>query len=169
MYSVRFRVNERQPLWKQRLGITRPVGRAPLLHTEQIDVEHQRGARRDVAAGAARAIAQVRRNDQRALAADMHGGEAFVPALDDLALAEREGKRRAPVERAVEFLALLAVDEQPAGVIDRHGLAGLRRGSGARLDVDDAQAAWRGDLAGGLGGPGSQRRCSERQEDCGYK
>ena len=42
----------------------------------------------DVAAGAARAIAQIRRNHQRALAADMHGGEAFVPALDDLALAD---------------------------------------------------------------------------------
>src|SRR5712671_6009833 len=136
-----------------------PSGRAPLLRSEQIDVEHQRGARRDVAAGAARAIAQVRRNDQRALAADMHGGEAFVPALDDLALAEREGKRLAPVERAVELLALLAIDEQPAGVIYRHGLAGLRHGSGARLDVDDAQAVWRGDLAGG---PGSQGRCSER-------
>jgi hypothetical protein len=44
----------------------------------------------------------------------MHGGEAFVPAFDDLALAERKGKRLAPVERAVEFLALLAVDEQPS-------------------------------------------------------
>jgi hypothetical protein len=72
--------------------------RAPLLHAEQIDVEYQRGARRDDATGAARAIAQVRRNDQRALAADMRGGDAFVPALDDLALAEREGKRLAPVE-----------------------------------------------------------------------
>src|SRR6202521_2250729 len=140
-----------------------PSGRAPLRHAEQIDVEHQRGARRDVAAGAARAIAQVRRNDQRALAADMHGGEAFVPALDDLALAEREGKRIAPVERAVELFALLAIDEQPSGVIDRHGLAGLRHGSGPRLDVDDAQAAGRGDLAGGKGGTGSKGACGERQ------
>src|SRR5271168_801788 len=122
--------------------------RAPLLHAEQIYVEHQRGARRNDAAGAARAIAQVRRNDQRALAADMHGGDAFVPALDDLALAEREGKRLATVERAVEFLTLLAVDEQPSGIIDRHGLADLRHGSGARLDVDDAQTAGRGYLAG---------------------
>jgi len=74
-------------------------------------------------------------------AADMHCGEAFVPALDNLALAEREGKNGwPPVERAVEFLALLAVDEQPSGVIDRHGLAGLRHGSGARpWTVDDAQ------------------------------
>jgi hypothetical protein len=89
-----------------------------LLHAEQIDIEDQHGARRNDATGAARAIAQVRRNDQRALAADMHSGEAFIPALDDLALAEREGKRLAPVERAVELLALLAVDEQPARVID---------------------------------------------------
>src|SRR5258708_31669043 len=133
----------RRPRCKQRLGITRPVGRAPLLHAEQIDVEHQRGARRDVAAGAARAIAEVRRNDQRALAADMHGGEAFVPALDDLALAERERKRLAPVERAVEFLALLAVDEQPAGIIYRHDLAGLPHGAGTRLVVDYDHASWR--------------------------
>src|SRR5258708_39338655 len=99
----------------------------------------------------------------------MHGREAFVPALDDLALAEREGKRLAMVERAVEFLTLLAVDEQPAGVIDRHGLAGLRHGSGARLDVDDTQAAGRGDLAGCPGGPRRQERCGEPQEDCKYE
>ena len=58
----------------------------------------------------------------------MHGGDAFVPAFDDLALAEREGKRLAPVERAVEFLALLAVNKQPSGIVDRHGLAGLGTG-----------------------------------------
>src|SRR5208282_4860555 len=141
-------------------------GRAPLLHADQIDVENQRGAGRDVAAGAACAIAQVRRNDQRAFAADMHGGEAFVPALDDLALAEREGKRLATVERAVEFLTLLAVDEQPSGVIDGHGLAGFRHRSGAGLDVDDAQAARRGDLTRGQG---RQWRYGERQEDCRHE
>src|SRR5580658_4085602 len=135
-----------------------PSGLAPLLHAEKIDVEDQRGSRRDDAAGAARAIAQVRRNDQRALAADMHGGDAFVPALDDLALADRERKRLVPVERAVEFLALFAVDEQPASIVDRHRLAGLRHGSGARLDVDDAQATRRGYFAGGSRGPGSQER-----------
>src|SRR5271155_3617812 len=93
------------------VGRVRATNAARLLHAEQIDFEYQRGARRDVGAGAARAVAQVRRNDQRALAADMHGGDAFVPALDDLALADREGKRFAPVERAVELLTLLAVDE----------------------------------------------------------
>src|SRR3978361_2178791 len=99
-----------------------PAGRARLLRAEPLDVEDQRGARRDVVAGAARAIAQIRRDDQRALAADMHGGDALVPALDHLALAEGEGERLVPVERAVELLALLAVDEQPARVVDRHGL-----------------------------------------------
>jgi hypothetical protein len=151
----------------RRSSLTRPAGERELLNAEQIDLEDQRGARRDDAAGAARAIAQVRRNDQRALTADMHGGEAFVPARDDLALAQREGKRLPPVERAIELLALLAVDEQPARVIDRHGLAGLRHRSGARFDVDDAQATGRGDLAGGLGGLGSQRHCGECEKDSG--
>src|ERR1019366_3309316 len=111
-----------------------------------------------------RAIAQGRRNDQSALAADMHGGDAFVPALDDLALAEREGKRLAPVGRAVEFLALLAVNKEPAAVIDRYCLAGLGHGSRVRLDVDDAQAAGRGDLTGGLaarGATASARRIAD--------
>src|ERR1700678_561253 len=142
----------------RRSSLTRPAGERELLNAEQIDLEDQRGARRDDAAGAARAIAQVRRNDQRALTADMHGGDAFVPALDDLALADRERKRLVPVERAVEFLALFAVDEQPASIVDRHRLAGLRHGSGARLDVDDAQATRRGYCAGGSRGPGSQER-----------
>src|SRR5580693_5929615 len=95
----------------------------------------------------------------------MHGGDAFVPALDDLALTDREGKRRPTVERTIEFLALLAVNEQPAGVIDCYGLAGLRHGSAAGFDVNDAQAAGRGNFAGGKCGEG---RCGERQENCGY-
>jgi len=47
------------------------------------------------------------------------------------------------------FFALLTVDEEPSCVIDRHGLASLRHGSSAGLDVDNAQTAGRGDLAGG--------------------
>ena len=124
---------------------------APLLGAEQIDVEDQRGVRWDDTTRTSRAVTQVRRNDQCALAAHMHGGDAFVPALDDLALADRERKRLTPVDRAVEFLALLAVDEQPSRIIDRHGLASFRHGSGARLNVDNAQAAGCGDLAGGEG------------------
>jgi hypothetical protein len=67
---------------------SRTYGEWELLHTEEIDVEDQHGIRWVDAASAARAVAQVRRNDQRALAADMHGGETLVPALNHLTLAE---------------------------------------------------------------------------------
>ena len=60
------------------------------LHAEQFDFEDQRGIRRNDAAGAAGAIAECRRNNQRALAADFHGGDAFVPAGNDLMLADRK-------------------------------------------------------------------------------
>src|SRR6266851_1632314 len=64
-----------------------------LLHAEQLDIEHQRGVRWDHPAGAARAIAEFGRDDQGALAADLHAGDALVPALDDLpgTQAEAEG------------------------------------------------------------------------------
>src|SRR4051812_9805549 len=50
------------------------------LHSEQFDVEHQSRVRRDHAAGAAGAVAELRRDDQRALAANLHRGNALVPA-----------------------------------------------------------------------------------------
>ncbi len=51
------------------------------------------------------AIAERGRDDQRALAADLHGGDAFVPALDDAAAADRKFERIVAVDRAIEFLA----------------------------------------------------------------
>src|SRR5262245_15826531 len=96
------------------------------LHRQQLDVEHQRRIRRDHAAGTAGAVAERRRNDQRALAADLHGGDALVPALDDAALADWEVERLVAVDRRVEFLALLAVLIEPAGVVHDAGLARLR-------------------------------------------
>src|SRR5262249_4804832 len=112
----------------------------PLLHREQFDVEHQRRIRGDHAAGAARAVAERRRNDQRALAADLHAGDALVPALDDAPLADREFERLVAIDRRVEFLALVAVLVEPAGIVHDTGLAGLRRSAGAYLAVDDLQS-----------------------------
>ena len=66
---------------------------ARFLHRQQFDVEHQRGIRRNDAAGAARAIAEFRWNDQRALAADFHRADALVPAGDHPALADRKLER----------------------------------------------------------------------------
>src|SRR5436190_13740730 len=110
------------------------------LHVEQLDVEHQRGVGRDHATGAARAIAERGRNDEGALAADLHGGDALVPAGNDPARADRELERLAAIDRAVEFLALGAVLIEPAGVVHHAGLALLRSGAGADLAVGNLQA-----------------------------
>src|SRR6202171_2027411 len=64
---------------------TRSAAAATLFYAEQLDVADQRGVWRNDAAGAAGAIAELGRNDQRALAADLHGRDAFVPAANDLA------------------------------------------------------------------------------------
>src|ERR1700733_8050370 len=79
------------------------------LHPQQLDIEDQRRVGRDDAAGAARAVAELGRDDQRAFAADFHPGDALVPPFDDLAGAEPEAERRAAIDRAVEFLALVPV------------------------------------------------------------
>ena len=60
------------------------------LHAKQFDVEDQRGIRWNDAAGTACAIAEFWRNNQRALTTDFHGGDAFVPAGNDLMLADRK-------------------------------------------------------------------------------
>src|SRR5262245_59019520 len=88
----------------------RSRSRSSLLQVEELHLEQQRRVRRDHPAGAARAVAEVGRDQQRALAADLHAGHALVPALDDLALAEAERERAAAIERAVELLALGSVD-----------------------------------------------------------
>src|SRR4051812_21594111 len=90
-------------------------GRDGSIHLQELDIEHQRGVGRDDAPGAAGAIAEIGRDDQGALAADFHAGDTLVPTLDHLMAAERERKRLAAVERAVELLALLAIVVEPAG------------------------------------------------------
>src|SRR6266576_1958543 len=112
---------------------------ASLLHRQQFDIEHQRRVRWNRTAGTARAVTQRGRNDQRALAADLHAGDAFVPARDHAALADRKLERLVAVDRRVEFLALLAVLVKPSSVMHHAGLARLRRRAGADLAVDDLQ------------------------------
>src|SRR5262245_1371541 len=48
-----------------------------LLDVEQLHFEDEGGIRRNHAAGAARSVAQLRRNGELALAADFHAGDAF--------------------------------------------------------------------------------------------
>src|SRR3954469_11510692 len=77
-----------------------------LLQLQKLDLEQQGRVRRDNAAGAARAVAQLGRDQQRPLAAHLHAGHAFVPTLDHLAATEPERERAAPVQRAVELRPL---------------------------------------------------------------
>src|SRR5262249_30758615 len=85
--------------------------------------------RRDDAAGATRAIPKRGRDDEGALAADLHGGDALVPALDDLPRANAKLKRLTAINRTIEFLALRTVVVEPAGVMHHGGLARGRRAS----------------------------------------
>src|SRR5687767_8825346 len=78
-----------------------------VLDLEQLHLKVELGVRRDDVAGALGAVAEIGRNDQLANAAHLHAGDAFVPALDDPAGAERELKRLAAVLAAVELLAVL--------------------------------------------------------------
>src|SRR5688572_6812695 len=90
-------------------------------------------------AGAHGAVAEVGGYDEGAPAADLHGGDALVPPLDHLALAERELERLAAVDRAVELGALLAALIEPAGIVHHTDLALLGEGAGADLEVGHLQ------------------------------
>jgi len=106
------------------IGRQRPAATSDV---EQFDFEHERRVRRDHAACAARAVAELRRNRQATHAADLHALHAFVPALDDHAAAEHERERVVAVLARIEFLTV----GQPARVVDADGLAGLRFRAGA--------------------------------------
>src|SRR6202012_4578114 len=100
---------------------------------------------RDDAAGAARTVAERRRNNQGALAADLHGGNAFVPALNHVALANRKFEWLVAIDRRVELLAFHTALVEPAGVMHDASLAGLRRSAGTGFDIDDLQSIGHGD------------------------
>ena len=73
------------------------LGGPALLDLQQLDVEDQHRVRRylDVAGSVAFdlvAVAQLRRDDESALAAHLHHGDAFQPALDHATL-ERKADR----------------------------------------------------------------------------
>src|SRR5207302_293433 len=82
--------------------------------------------------GARGPVAERRRDEEAADTAELHPGDALVPPLDDLAVAECEGKGRAALlARAVEAGAVL----EPAGVLHGDVLAGGGLGPGADRDV----------------------------------
>src|SRR6516165_11454006 len=96
-----------------------------LLNLQQVHVKHQGGVGRDRPAGAARAVAEFRRDDQCPLAADLHAGHPLVPTGNNLVRAKRELERLAAVERAVELRPFGTVVIEPPGVIYRDLVAGF--------------------------------------------
>src|SRR3954468_14515491 len=101
-----------RPVWASDRG--GPPGRS--LHAEQFDFEEQGRIGRDHAAGPSFAVGEFGREQEQSLAADPHRGDALVPTLDDLALAECELEGLIPVVRTVELLALLPALPEPAGI-----------------------------------------------------
>ncbi len=92
---------------------------------------------RDVGRPSLRAVAEVRRDDQLSPTADLHPGNALVPAGDHASRTELERVRLAPVPGGVELLAVRVVD---AHVLHRDRVAGLRLGPAALGDVVDLEA-----------------------------
>src|SRR4030095_13634857 len=82
-------------------------------------------------------VPKIARNDQTALAADLHGRHALVPPPDDLPLPQGEGERLPAVNRAIELCSV----GEPAGVVDDRRLAGPWRVAVPDALVDVAQAA----------------------------
>src|SRR5262249_62389745 len=106
---------------------------------EQLDLEDERGARRDDATGAAVPVSEMGRNHQLPFSAHTHRADALVPTFDDAPFADREHQRLAPVVRRVELLTPL----QPAGAVHADGITGLRTLAGALDEIDIAEAGCR--------------------------
>src|SRR5690242_1055315 len=73
---------------------------------KEVDDEDERLARGDHPARAAVAVGELGRDREPAAAADLHARDALIPALDDVAAAEAERERAAPVPGGVELLAV---------------------------------------------------------------
>src|SRR4030095_15666733 len=107
-----------------------------LLHSPELDVEHERrvGRNRTQALGA---IRQLGRDGQLALAAHPHPLDTEAPASDPRADTERELDRRARVVGAVELRPI----REPARVVRGYDLARRRGRAAADLQVLDRYAA----------------------------
>ena len=92
----------------------------------------QRRVRRDGITGSLRAIAKRRRDDELALAANLHAKHALIPSLDDLSRAEGEAERLVAVHgRSVEHSTVV---ERPR-VKHVHRVAVLRHRPRAHDEV----------------------------------
>jgi hypothetical protein len=69
---------------------SRGPARRPSFHLQELDDEVQRCLRWDIGAFACFAVAELGGDEQFTLAADSHGGDAFVAALEHVRVAERK-------------------------------------------------------------------------------
>src|SRR3954451_13986938 len=113
-------------------GCSRAAEPTASAHADEVHDEHERLVGPDDAARAALAVGELRRDRDPPPAADAHPGDAVVPALDDLALAEAELEGVAAVPRRVELLAVLP---RHADVVHLDRPAGDRLVAVTDLDV----------------------------------
>ena len=98
-------------------------------------------------AGAPFAVAVRRRDDQRALAADVHAHHALVPSPDDAPGAKREGERGPAVAGTVESGAVrigLRTVVEPPGVMDADRFPGDGFSASALFHIDFLQLVYCG-------------------------
>src|SRR5687767_422103 len=107
------------------------------MDAEELDLEHQGRVGGNGAREAAWAVGQIRRDGELALAADLHAGDALIPALDHAPGAELELERLAAILAGIELLAV----GQPARVVDLDRLTRLRLGARARGKLLDLEFA----------------------------
>ena len=73
-----------------------------LVDPEKLDIKDQLRVRGDDARRAPCAVTEISRDDQAALATDLHPCHTEVPPLDNIALAQAKDERLAPINRTIE-------------------------------------------------------------------
>jgi hypothetical protein len=135
-----------------------------LVDLDDLDVEDEGGAARDVWGSATGTVGVVGGDGDPALGANGHAGDTDVPALDDLAATELEGERLALLVAVEDLVVLLELSD----VAHANTVAVLGGGTGAGLLVVDGDAVndtgtggSLGLLSGGRGGLGGGRALLE--------
>src|SRR5690348_4175735 len=97
-----------------------------LTDVEKLHVEDERCIRRNCPPCSPRTVAQIRRDLQPTLAADLHAHNSLIPSLDHVPRAKLEGEWLVAIDRAIELFAI----RQPARVVDADVHASDRRFAG---------------------------------------
>ena len=114
-----------------------------LLNAEQLELEGQVRVWRDIGWASGRAVGKVARNDEPALATDLHRGQTFLPAFDQPGHIEL---RRLSTARALKFFSIF----QPAGVMNNHRLIRSGTLSGSDREILHLQSGGSRDFRSGL-------------------